>query len=131
MTGLDTNVIVRFLTQDDPAQSALANGLIGSLTAENPGFLSREAMVETVWVLERAYGMARPRIAAALERLLEAEELVIEAADDVGLALHRYGRGGAGFADHMILIAGARAGCGKTFTFDRKAAAAPGRALLA
>ena len=55
MTALNTNVLVRFLTQDDPDQGRMASGLIGGLTEQSPGFVAREALVELVWVLERSY----------------------------------------------------------------------------
>lgn len=130
MIGIDTNVLVRFLTQDDPAQSAAAARLLEQVTAESPAFVAREVMIETVWVLERAYRFDRGRIARALEGLLEAEELQIEAADAVGLALHRYGAGGPDFADHMIQVAAQVANCDTTYTFDRKTAATEAATLL-
>lgn len=130
MIGLDTNVLVRFLTQDDPGQGAQAKELIAGLTEAAPGFIAREVMVETVWVLERAYGLPRDRIAAALEGLLEARELVVETAERVGVALDRYAKGGAGFSDQMIALAGVAAGCTTTLTFDRKAATGPGMQLV-
>ena len=59
MIGLDTNVVVRYLTQDDAVQSAKATDLFErGLTEEEPGFVSVVAMVETAWVLERVYGLA-------------------------------------------------------------------------
>ncbi|PZX14897.1 putative nucleic-acid-binding protein [Palleronia aestuarii] len=130
MIGIDTNVLVRFLTGDDPAQSAAAGRLIGSLSAERPGFVCREVTIELVWVLERAYRFGRREIAGALEGLLGARELVIEAAEIVGLALSRYARGGPGFADQMILAQCATAGCSEVVTFDRQAAGGAGGRLL-
>lgn len=129
MIALDTNVVVRFLTDDDPEQSPRARTILAGLTRAAPGYLCREVMVEIVWVLERAYRYSRTEIAAALLALLEAEELQIEAADRVGLALDRYARGGPGFADQMILIAAAEAGAETLVTFDRATAAAPGGRL--
>jgi len=61
MIALDTNVLVRFLTQDDPGQGRLASTFIGSLTEANPGFVCREVLVELVWVLERSYGFGARR----------------------------------------------------------------------
>ena len=130
MIGLDTNVLVRFLTQDDSVQGPQARALIASLTEAAPGFIAREVMVETVWVLERAYGLPRDRISGALAGLLEARELVVEVAERVAVALDRYGKGGAGFADQMIALAGVAVGCSMTVTFDRKAAAGPGMQLV-
>ncbi|WP_193141285.1 MULTISPECIES: PIN domain-containing protein [unclassified Meridianimarinicoccus] len=121
MIGLDTNVLVRFLTRDDSAQWAAAEELMSSLSAAHQGFVCREVVVELVWVLERAYGLQREVIAQALIGLLEAPELCIEAADRVGLAVSRYARGGAGFSDQMIRLA-AEAEGGTLVTFDRKLA---------
>ena len=79
MIGLDTNVLVRYLTQDDPIQSPQATRLIEQKLSEaNPGFVSVVAIVETVWVLERAYGFAALEIATAIENALQADALVIE-----------------------------------------------------
>jgi predicted nucleic-acid-binding protein len=67
MTGLDTNILVRYLTQDDSIQSPLATRIVEKrLSAVSPGFLSVVAMVETVWVLDRAYGFAPTEIADAI-----------------------------------------------------------------
>ncbi|WP_116134695.1 PIN domain-containing protein [Tropicimonas sp. IMCC34043] len=121
MIGLDTNVLVRFLTRDDPGQWATADALLRGLSAEAPGFICREVIVELVWVLERAYGLGREEIARALMGFLEAPEISVEAADRVGLALSRYARGGAGFSDQMIRLAAAAAG-GDLVTFDAKLA---------
>lgn len=125
MIGLDTNVLVRFLTQDDPVQGALASDLISRCSSKAPGFIAREVMVELVWVLERAYRLSRDDIAMALDGLLEAEELVVERADDVAVALHHYRRDGHGFADMMVTCAAVRAGCETLCGFDRKAARHP------
>ena len=130
MIALDTNVLVRFLTQDDPAQSRAATDLITGLTAEAPGFVCREVMVELVWVLERAYGLDRAQVAAAIEGLLAATEIEVEAADDVGSALYRYRDDGFGFADLMIAAASRRAGAVVLVTFDRKAAQLVGVQLI-
>lgn len=130
MIGLDTNVLVRFLVQDDPEQAEAASTLIAALTEDSPGFVCREVLVELVWVLERAYGLGRDDIAQALDGLLAARELVLEAADHAALALDRYRKGGPGFADQMVVLAGQGAGCRDTVTFDRKAAGLPGMRLL-
>ena len=125
MIGLDTNILVRFLTRDDPEQAAQVEVLLASLTPDRPGFIAREVVLELVWVLERAYGLSRAEVAQALDALLEARELMVESADRVALATDRYRRGGAGFADQMILLAGRDAGCKATITLDQRAGAAP------
>lgn len=122
MIGLDTGVLVRFLVQDDPKQAEMARSLISRCSARDPGFVGREVLLELVWVLERAYGFSRPRIAAAVMGLLEAEEIVVEAEGDAAVAATAYGDGVADFADHMIAAAALRAGCETLYTLDRKAA---------
>jgi predicted nucleic-acid-binding protein len=130
MTGLDTNVLVRFLVQDDAAQAKAAYDLIATFSEGQPGFICREVLIELVWVLERAYALPRSDISRALDGLLEARELVVEASDRAAIAVDRYRKGGPGFADQMIALAGQGAGCSKTVTFDRKAAGLPGMTLL-
>jgi len=79
MIGLDTNILVRYLTQDDPVQSPKATEIIErQLTEEHPGFVSSVVMVEIVWVLDRAYGLATHEIAAAVERMLQTDVLVVQ-----------------------------------------------------
>ena len=130
MIALDTNVLVRFLVDDDVDQAKIAGILIDQLTDAAPGFIGREVLVELVWVLERAYGYERADIAAAFDGLLSATELLIEDADDIGLALELYRNDGFGFADLMIVAAARRAGAVELVTFDRKAARLSGVRLL-
>ncbi|PWG16122.1 PIN domain-containing protein [Salibaculum griseiflavum] len=126
MIALDTNVLVRFLVQDDPEQAQLATKVIDQLTDDMRGFVSREVLIELVWVLERAYRLDRPEIATALDGLLSAIELDIEGSDEVAPALELYRNDGFGFADLMIAAAARRAGATELVTFDRKAARLPG-----
>ncbi|HEY6904366.1 MAG TPA: type II toxin-antitoxin system VapC family toxin [Candidatus Acidoferrales bacterium] len=122
MIGLDTNILVRYLAQDDPIQSAKAAEIIERrLTEENPGFVTTVAMVEIVWVLDRAYGLGSDEIAAAIERMLQIDVLVVENEQEIFTAMIAVKRGRAAFADAIILALGARAGCSYTLTFDRKA----------
>ena len=130
MIALDTNVLVRFLVQDDPEQARLAGEVMDQLTEDAPAFVGREVLVELVWVLERAYRLGRAEIAGALDGLLASTELVIEGADQVGPALELYRNDGFGFADLMIAAAARRAGAREVVTFDRKAARSPGMRLL-
>jgi len=130
MTGLDTNVIVRFLMKDDADQASVASKAFAELTTAAPGFVCREVLVELVWVLQKIYRLPRTDIADAIEGLLGAREIVVESADQVAVAVDRLRKGGAGFADQMIALAGQGAGCNATVTFDRKAAGLPGMSLL-
>ena len=123
MIGLDTNILVRYLTQDDPGQSPRATELIERrLTEDNPGFISVVAMTETVWVLERAYRFSNVRIAEVIERLLQTSVLVVENEAEVFAAMTVLQEGSGSFADALIGELGNRAGCSVTFTFDQKAA---------
>ncbi len=127
MIGLDTNILVRYLTQDDPIQSPKATEIIESrLTETKPGFVSVVAMVETVWVLDRAYGFSAQDIAAAIERMLQVEVLVVEKEQEVFAAMVALKQGRGSFADALIAELGARAGCVHTLTFDKKAIRLPG-----
>ena len=122
MIGLDSNILVRYLTQDDPLQSRKATEIIERrLSEENPGFVSIVVMVETVWVLDRAYRLAAHEIAAAVERMLQADALVVENEQVVFLAMIALKKGQGSFADAVIAALGARANCSCTLTFDQKA----------
>ena len=122
MIGLDTNVVVRYLTQDDPVQSRRATQIFeNQLTTLEPGFLSVVTMVETVWVLDRAYGFIDQEIAAALERMIQTDVLLIENEQEVFTAMTALKQGRGTFADALIAALGAKAGCKHTLTFDQKA----------
>ncbi|MGH6938582.1 PIN domain-containing protein [Hypericibacter sp.] len=131
MIGLDTNILVRYLAQDDPIQSPIASDLIERrLTEENPGFISVVAMAEIVWVLERAYGLPDPDIAEAIERTLQADVLVVESEQEIFTAMIALKEGRGSFADALIGALGTKAGCLRTLTFDRDAAHLSGFELL-
>jgi predicted nucleic-acid-binding protein len=131
MIGLDTNILIRYLTQDNRAQSAKATEILERrLTQNNPGFVSVVAMVETVWVLDRAYGLTAQEIAIAIERLLQVEVLAIENEQEVFIAMVALRQGRGSFADALIAELGARAGCTHTLTFDQKAIRLPGFELV-
>lgn len=127
MTGLDTNILVRYLTQDDEIQSSIASKIIErQLSTTNPGFVSMVAMVELVWVLDRVYELTSQEIVAAIERMLESEVLVIENEQEVFAAMISLQQGLGSFADTLIAEVGTRAGCTHTLTFDNKASRLPG-----
>jgi predicted nucleic-acid-binding protein len=131
MIGLDTNILIRYLTQDDPVQAAKANEILERrLTPKNPGFVSVVAMIETVWVLDRAYDLTGQEIAAAVERLLQVEVLAIENEQEVFTAMVALKQEHGSFADALIAELGVRAGCTRTLTFDQKAVRHPGFELV-
>jgi predicted nucleic-acid-binding protein len=126
MIGLDTNILIRYLTDDDPIQSPKAAEIFDRLTVANPGFVSIVAMVEVAWVLERSYDLNRVMLAEAIERMLQADSLAIECEQEVLTAMVLLKDGRGTFADALIGALGLRAGCRHTVTFDRQAQRLPG-----
>lgn len=126
MIGLDTNVLVRYLTQDDPAQARQAGELIESFTADHPGFVSLVALVELTWVLQSCYQVKRQNLVKLLKLLLGTKELIIQDAAWVWRALRRFDTTTADFADCLIEHCGRAVGCQSTVTFDRQAIKAAG-----
>jgi predicted nucleic-acid-binding protein len=122
MIGLDINVVVRYLTQDDAVQSARATELFErGLTEQEPGFVSVVAMAETSWVLERIYGLTAVELAAAIERMLEVNVVIVESEQEVFTAMIALKEGRGSFADALIGALGVKVGCSHTVTFDQKA----------
>ena len=130
MIGLDTNVLVRYIMQDDPKQSAKATKLVESLTGEEPGFVPLVSVVELVWVLSSCYDLTREQLTQALEALLRAKQLVVDQADQVARALRAFAAGTADFADCLIERTASSAGCAKTMTFDLAASKTAGMTLI-
>lgn len=130
MIALDTNVIVRYVTGDDPVQSPLAAEVFARLAAEEPGFVCREVLLELVWVLGHTYDYARVEIARVLEGLLSATELEIEEGQALGAVLHLYADRGFDFADLMIREVSLRRGASPVVTFDSRAARLEGVRLI-
>jgi predicted nucleic-acid-binding protein len=130
MIGLDTNVLVRYIMQDDPKQSPKAKRLIESLTSEQPGFVSLVVIVDLVWVLSSSDGMKRDQLVEALDLLLRSKELIVDRADRVLQAQRRFAKGGADFADCLIERIAHAQGCKATMTFDSGAAEAAGMTLV-
>lgn len=127
MIGLDTNILVRYLTQDDPIQSPKATEIIERrLTEQTPGFLSVVVMVEIVWVLDRAYRLPTDQIAAAIERIIQTDVFSVENEQEVFTAMIAFKEGHGSFADALITGLSAKAGCSFTLTFDHKALRLPG-----
>ena len=130
MIGLDTNVLVRYVTQDDPVQSAKASELIESLTTASPGFVSLVSIVELVWVLQSCYQSAKSEVVTVLETLLRTRELTVEHAEVIWQALRKFVASKADFADCLIERCAHAAGCEYTATFDLNAVKAAGMKRL-
>ncbi|HEV2651512.1 MAG TPA: type II toxin-antitoxin system VapC family toxin [Rhizomicrobium sp.] len=130
MIGLDTNILIRYITQDDAIQSPKATRILErELSLQNPGFVSTVTIAETVWVLDAHYGFTGEAIAQAVETMLQVEELVFEHEPQVVAAVGHF-RQGADFSDALIAGIALRVGCSSTLTFDRKASRLPGIRLV-
>lgn len=130
MTGLDTNILIRFVMNDEPAQANAACALLQSFSSHAPGYITLVCAVEFVWVLRSRYRQPKATIVEWMGRFLESSELLFENQDAVGEALERYRAGSAGFSDYLLEGSARAAGCGQTFTFDRRAASSAGMDLL-
>ncbi len=122
MIGLDTNILVRYFAQDDPIQSPRANHIIEGLTESSPGFVSLVALAETIWVLERSYGLSPVKSQTSSGLSCRRLHLVVQNEVQVYAALIAVQAESAGFSDALIGALGTWAGCASTLTFDRKAA---------
>jgi predicted nucleic-acid-binding protein len=120
MKGVDTNVLVRYLVQDDPRQSKRANTVIEeALSGDGRLHVDTAVLCELVWVLRAAYQLDRATVAAALLQLIDAAQLSLEDRDSVREAARRFRAGPGDFADYAIALRNRAAGCETTLTFDR------------
>lgn len=120
MIALDTNVLVRFIVDDDKAQAARSARLIDRATADGEAvFVSDVVLCELVWVLSVSYRVARAEIAITLGRLVQAKQLVFADAERVRRATEAYAKGKGDFADYVIREHARDAGCTAVATFDR------------
>ncbi|HWE85670.1 MAG TPA: type II toxin-antitoxin system VapC family toxin [Terracidiphilus sp.] len=122
MMGLDTNVLLRYLVQDDPKQSRRATEIIERLTEQEPGFVSLVTVLEVVWVLQSLFKRTRQEIANDLEMLLAADTLEVQNEQEVYLAVVSLRNGIGTFEDALIGSLGSWRGCSATLTFDENAA---------
>ncbi|TMB31356.1 MAG: type II toxin-antitoxin system VapC family toxin [Deltaproteobacteria bacterium] len=120
MIALDTNVLVRFLVEDDKAQSARAARLVArAIEADEPLFIPDVVICETVWVLLAAYQVPRLQVGETLGRLLMAAHLRFQDVDRLSRALQAFLAGKGDFADYVIREEARAAGCDRVATFDR------------
>jgi predicted nucleic-acid-binding protein len=123
MIGLDTNVLLRYLVQDDPTQSPRATEVIeGRLTEHEPGFVTLVSILEVVWVLKSLYKRSRQEIANDIEMLLAADTLEVQNEQEVYQAVVALRNGVGTFEDALIAALCTRRGCSTTLTFDEDAA---------
>ncbi len=122
MIGIDTNVVLRYLVQDDAAQAARATEFFASLTPDAPGFISTVVWAETYWVLTRGYRFDRHTATTQLHNLAMSDEIKPEDGRAVAEATSAVLESGADFADALIASTARRAGAQSVVTFDKAAA---------
>jgi predicted nucleic-acid-binding protein len=131
LTGLDSSVLIRFLTQDDPAQGRIATKVIEeAIDKGHPLYVSLPVLCETIWVLSRSYKLTREVVADVLDELLTSAVLELEQAEQVNESLGQYRQGRAGFTDYLIGALAKARGCESVCTFDRALRGADGFRLL-
>ncbi len=131
MIGLDTNVVIRYLVQDDKKQSAVVTRFIEkSLTSDAPGYINHITLYEIVWVLQRCYGVTKQQLREVIDGLLTTKQLIVENIEITWKALRVFDANNADFCDALIAQANIHRGCEHTVTFDKKAASLPGFDLL-
>jgi predicted nucleic-acid-binding protein len=130
MKALDTNVLVRFFTQDDSVQSPRAEAILASFSTINPVWVGLAVVLELVWVLDDSYGMKRDDISQILRLLLTRPEIVVERVEAVRQALYMYRNSNVDFADCLISSCAFASGCEGILTFDRRAARDAGMELI-
>jgi predicted nucleic-acid-binding protein len=132
MIGLDTNVLIRFLTRDDPHHNVIARNFIAARSQQDPAFISLLVLAETCWVLRRIYCFSNAQIMTAVSGLLQAEDIEFEDRAFVGTLMGEGSLLRFDIADHIIAHIAVKNGCTHTVTFDRNAAkSVPGMELLA
>lgn len=132
MAGLDTNVLVRWLVDDDAGQSRRIAAMFESAARlDETLFVPLTVMLELEWVLRSRYAFAKPDILLALNALLETRELEFQAEPAVERALHAYRQGKADFADCLHAAACWVEGKAPMLTLDAKAAKLADAKLLA
>ncbi|NBC49458.1 MAG: PIN domain-containing protein [Gammaproteobacteria bacterium] len=130
MIGLDTNVLVRYITQDDPVQSPVATTLIEEQCRRDaPGRVAQIVLCELVWVLRRAYGYPKAQVVEVLDQILVTAELVVENDELAFQALDAYRTGNADFSDYLLILNNRRSGCETTYSFDTRLCTHPNARL--
>ncbi|HKG85989.1 MAG TPA: type II toxin-antitoxin system VapC family toxin [Beijerinckiaceae bacterium] len=122
MIGIDTNVLLRVLLDDDPGQYARAMGLIKGARQEGPILINPIVLAEAVWTLTRKLRTSRAEIVSKVEQILDTDGIEVAFPDAAGRALKEYRAGPADFADYLLAEINLDLGCRTTFTFDEDAA---------
>jgi predicted nucleic-acid-binding protein len=119
---LDTNVVVRLLVGDDPAQTPIAERAFLEHTRGDGVFVPIVVLVETSWVLARGYQLSRAIVHERLDRLARTQGVTLESPGVVLEALVDHANGTADFADYVLRASASSAGALPVLTFDRKLA---------
>ena len=127
MTGLDTNVLLRYLLRDEPSQAGRASR---ALERDERFLVGSVVLCELVWVLETGYGFSRVEIAGTLEKILATAQFEIEGKDVAQMALDDFRRSAADFSDCLVGRRNRAAGAAETVTFDRSLRGLEGFRLL-
>ena len=131
MIGIDTNILLRLVLQDDVEQSRKALKLFGGLSQDNPGFINATVLMEFIWTARRHAKMTRDELKRVLSGLLDSDNIVLEDENVIELVLDEMERNSKEFTDIFISLKNRERGCDKTMTFDRVAASTvPGMELL-
>lgn len=130
MLGLDTNLLVRYITQDGEEASAVTEHLERECTQARPGFVCLVVLCELVWVLRQAYKYDRASVTVILEKLLSTAEFEVERASLAWRALADYRTGSADFSDYLIGQVSHEYDACPVHTLDRKAAKHPNFVLV-
>lgn len=132
MIGIDTNILLRFLVDDDPAQSAISRRFMSERSAKDPAYISALVLTETTWFLVRRLNYPKAQIIGLLRQLMEVDGIVFEHSHELKTWGADLSRPVADIADYLIAWSASKSGCHTTMTFDKKAAArVPGMELLA
>lgn len=131
MKGADTNVIIRYIVEDDHAQTRQAARIIEAAARDQqPLFVSLPVVCEIAWVLTAAYRLPRTSAANALQAVVDSGSFTVEREEWVQESLDRYRTGRAGFADYLIGVVAREHGCEEVYTFDRRLRGAQGFRVL-
>jgi predicted nucleic-acid-binding protein len=129
--GIDTNVLVRYLTQDDAAQARRVDAFVSEMREGGEQVhIDDIVLCELVWVLRGAYRFSKPTVASALDKIVSTALFSFDDRDLLRGALNEYREGAGDFADYVIGRRNTRAGCQQTVTFDRSLGDSPSFSLL-
>ena len=121
MFALDTNILVRYIVQDDTEQSAIANNIIDGLNSDNSAFIACVVLCELNWVLKSGYKISKEQAIDILEKIITIPVFNIEHFDCCLKALKSYKNGQADFSDYLILEIAKLNGYKCVLTFDKNA----------